>query len=161
MANKMSVEVGDKSLTFARVFQAPKELVFSAYTDAEAIKQWFGPETYPVTFCEIDLRPGGQWHYCMTGPNGEEAWGIATYTEIEPSTRLAYRDAFSDAERTVIPPEGTVTVTFEDHESGQTLLTARTLYPSNDERDQVVAMGVEEGIGQSFDNLDRWLETRK
>ena len=157
MTDKLSMEVSDKTLRMVREFDAPRELVFRAYSDCEAIKQWFGPEPWPVTYCELDFRPGGRWHYCMTGPNGEQGWGIAIYEEIDEPARIVYRDAFSDEAGNVVPPEGRVTVSFEERGPGRTLFRAQTVYASNDERDQVIAMGVEEGFGVSLDQLERYL----
>ena len=155
--NKMSVEVGDHTLTIVRPFDAPRELVFGAYSSAEAIKQWFGPDTWPVTYCEMDFRPGGKWHFCMTGPEGEEGWSIATYDEIVAPERIAYRDAFSDAEGNVVPPESQVTVLLEEDGPNRTILRSTGVYASKDALEQVLAMGVEEGMGMVFNQLDQYL----
>src|SRR5690606_1009281 len=91
-----------------------------AYTNDEALKQWFGPEGWPLTVSNGDFRAGGTWHYCMSGPDGEEAWGIAIYEEVVEPERLVYRDAFSDADRNVVPPESTVTIDFIERGPSQT-----------------------------------------
>ncbi|MGE3960229.1 MAG: SRPBCC domain-containing protein [Dehalococcoidia bacterium] len=156
MANKLSLEVADKTLRMAREVDAPCELAFQAYASCDAIKQWFGPEPWPVTYCEMDFRAGGQWHFKMTGPNGEEGWSIVTYEEIVAPERIVYRDAFSDADRNVIPPQSLVTIEFVDR-GPKTLLRFEMVYISNDERDQVIGMGVEEGFGMSLDQLDAYL----
>lgn len=157
MAHKMSVEVADRTLNVARTFDAPRELVFQAYTDGDALKQWFGPEGWPLTVSDMDFRVGGTWHYCMTGPEGEQAWGLAMFDEIAAPERLVYRDAFSDADRNIVPPESTVTIDFVEVAPGQTSLHINTVFASNDERDQVIAMGVEEGMGQTLDHLEQYL----
>ena len=157
MANKLSVEVADKTLRMVREVDAPRELAFSAYASCEAIKQWFGPQPWPVTHCEMDFRPGGQWHFKMTGPNGEEGWSLARYEEIQVPERIVYVDSFSDVDRNIVPPEGRVTIEFVDRGPRKTLLRFETVYSSNDERDQVIAMGVEEGFGISLDQLEAYL----
>ena len=157
MANQLSVEVADRTLRMVREVDAPRDLAFRAYSSCEAIKQWFGPQPWPVTHCEMDFRPGGQWHITMTGPNGEEGWSLARYEEIQVPERIVYVDSFSDVDRNVVPPEGRVTIEFVDRGPRKTLLRFETVYSSNDERDQVIAMGVEEGFGISLDQLDVYL----
>lgn len=161
MANKLAVEVADRTLRLAREFEAPRALVFGAYSDCEAIKQWFGPDPWPVTHCDMDFRPGGEWHFRMTGPEGEEAWSIAHYEEIVEPERIVYRDAFSDADRNVVPPQSLVTVLFEERGADRTLLRFEIVYASNDERDQVIAMGVEEGFSMSLDQMEAYLASRQ
>lgn len=158
MANALSLEVADKTLRMAREVDAPRELVFRAYSDCEAIKRWFGPDPWPVTYCDMDFRPGGQWHFKMTGPDGGEAgWSLVTYEEIVAPERIVYLDSFSDADRNVFPPEGRVTIEFVDRGPRKTLLRIDTVYESNDVRDQVIGMGVEEGFAMSLDQLDEYL----
>jgi len=158
--NKMSIEVRDRTIEIVRAFDAPRELVFRAYSDAEAIKQWFGPAPWPVTYCEMDFRVGGTWHFCMTGPDGQQGWSIAHYEEIVPPERIVYRDAFSDADGNVVPPQARITVRFEERGPNRTLLRSESVYASNDERDWVISMGVEEGIGLTYDQLERYLASQ-
>ena len=155
--NKMSIELAERSLKVARTFNAPRDLVFQAYTDPDALKQWFGPEGWPLTVSTMDFRVGGTWHYCMTGPEGEEAWGIATYDEIVAPERLVYRDAFSDADGNIVPPESAVTIEFVEQGPSETSLQITSIFASNDERDQVIAMGMEEGMAQTLDHLEEYL----
>jgi len=157
MANQMSIEVGDRTLTIARRFEAPRALVFGAYTDGEALKQWFGPEGWPLTVSDMDFRVGGAWHYCMSGPNGEQAWGLAMFDEIVVPERLVYRDAFSDADRNVVPPASDVTIEFIERAPTSTSLRITIVFASNDERDQVIAMGMEEGMAQTLEHLAKYL----
>ncbi len=160
MAHTMSVEVAERSLKVVRTFDFPRELVFQAYTDGDALKQWFGPEGWPLTVSDMDCRVGGVWHYCMTGPDGEQAWGIATFEEITAPERLAYEDAFSDADRNIVPPSSKVTINFIERSPAQTTLEMDIRFASNDERDQVIGMGIEEGMGQTLDHLEQYLATK-
>src|SRR3982750_3642882 len=91
------VSIADREITFEREFAAPRALVFKAWTDPRALEHWFGPAGWTLPVCEVDLRPGGVWRYCMRGPKGEESWGRATYREIVEPERLVYTDSFSDA----------------------------------------------------------------
>ncbi|MQC17006.1 MAG: SRPBCC domain-containing protein [Chloroflexi bacterium] len=105
----------------------------------------------------MDFRVGGSWHYCMTGPDGTEAWGLATYEEIVPTERIQYRDAFSDPDRTEVPPVSSVTLYFEERGDGMSVLRWTSVFESNDARDEVIAMGVEEGAASTLENLERYL----
>jgi uncharacterized protein YndB with AHSA1/START domain len=154
---KMGVEVRDRALVLTYEVSAPPALVFEAYSKAEHLMQWFGPREWPLAVCEVDFRPGGQWHYCMRGPAGEESWGLATYREIVEPSRIAYQDAFSDAQRSIIPPLAEVTVEFTESRPGRTLITTESVYESNEQRDQVVRMGVEEGFRETLERLEEHL----
>jgi len=110
--------------------------------------------------CEVDLQPGGIWRYCMTGPNGEQAWGKAIYDEIVAPERLAYTDSFADADGNVNPdlPTMRVTVNFFDEGKGRTTkIVSHTLYASAAELQKVLDMGMAEGVRETWDYLDEML----
>ncbi len=148
---------GDRVLRVTRVFDAPRELVFKAWTDRDALMNWWGPREWPLAHCTLDLRVGGRWHYCMKGPNGEEAWGLGVYTEITPVSRLAYVDTFSDAEGSANPPETLMTVELEDLGDGRTRMNSTAEFASEAQRKQVMEMGMVEGLTESLDRLDEHL----
>jgi uncharacterized protein YndB with AHSA1/START domain len=87
----------------ARVFDAPREQVWKAWTEVERLRQWWGPKGFKVTHCKVDLRPGGLMHYCLRTPNGQEMWGKFVYREIVKPERLVWINSFSD-------PQGGTTV---------------------------------------------------
>lgn len=150
---QVSEAVGEREIMFRRLFDAPRDLVFKAWTDSDMLMQWWGPPEWPLAVSKLDLRPGGRWHYCMREKGGTaESWGIITYVEIAPPERLVFRDAFSDAAGATIPPESTSTVIFEDRD-GKTLVTSTTLYATGAERDSVIEMGVLQGMNASLDRL--------
>jgi len=157
MANPISVEVAERTLKIARRFDALRAMVFKAYTDGEALKQWFGPEGWPLTVSDMDFRVGGSWHYCMSGPDGAQAWGLAMLDEIVEPERVVYRDAFSDADRNVVPPTSDVTVEFIERGPTSTSLQITIVFASNEERDNVIAMGMEEGMAQTLEHLAEYL----
>jgi uncharacterized protein YndB with AHSA1/START domain len=142
-----------------RVFDAPRELVFKAWSDPEFLKQWWGPKGWTLPVCNVDFRPGGVWHYCMQGPGGEEAWGKAIYREIVAPERIVYMDYFSDAEGNVAEgtPETQSTVIFTDH-NGQTKVTARAQFASAEDLQTTLDMGMAEGMGETFDRLADYLK---
>jgi uncharacterized protein YndB with AHSA1/START domain len=148
---------GDTDLLVSREFNAPQHLVYRAWTTKEGLLNWWGPREWPLKHCTVDLRVGGRWHYCMGGPNGEEAWGLGVYQEITPTSRIVYIDTFSDAAGTAIPPESTVTVELVDLGNGRTLMKNRATSASKEHLEQVLAMGMVEGMTESLDRLEEHL----
>src|SRR5512139_195336 len=149
---------GDRVLLTEREFDAPRDLVYKAWTEAERLMQWWGPRTYPLDYCKVDLKVGGAWHYRMRGPAGEEAWGKAVYTEIDPPGRLVYDDYFSNAEGAELPPPIRIEFTFEDH-GKKTVVRSRGTFASGEHLEQVLGMGMVEGMDETLDRLDEYLET--
>ena len=158
--NSQKLTTNGATIELERVFDAPRELVFKAWTEPAHLLKWWGPREWPLVVCNIDLRVGGDWHYCMKGPNGEEAWGKAIYREIVAPERLAYVDGFSDAEGNVNNslPEGVTTIDFIE-QGNQTHVVARTVYPNAEAVKAVLDMGMEEGLSQAWDQLDELLDT--
>ncbi|HEX4602894.1 MAG TPA: SRPBCC domain-containing protein [Candidatus Angelobacter sp.] len=124
-----------RALVITRTFDAPRELVWKAWTDPERMKLWWGPECFTSPACKIDLRVGGRVHACMRSPQGQEYWNIGVYLEIVEPLRLVYTDHFADEKGNIVPashyglpgdwpPETFVTVTFEDID-GKTRMTLR------------------------------------
>lgn len=150
-----------RELIIERVFNAPRELVFEAFSTCEHLMQWWGTHMYPITSCSIDFRPEGVWHYCMTGPNGEQAWGKAIYREIVKPERIVYADYFSDAQGNINEelPETLATVEFHAQD-GKTRLVSRSLYATEEALDQVLAMGAVEGFSESIERLETYLASR-
>lgn len=155
------VETGDRDLVMSRVFDAPRDVVFRAFATAEALAQWWGPRGWTLSANNLDFRPGGTWHYCMRGPDGEESWGLSTYSEILQGERIVHTDAFSNAEGTVAEgmPQMQITIEFTD-EDGRTRVTSRTEFPSRDGLKQVLDMGVVQGATETWDRLEEYLASR-
>lgn len=151
---------GERELIASRVFDAPRELVWKAYTEAEHIAKWWGPDGFTTVVPRLELRPGGVWHYGMKSEEWGDAWGKAIYREIVPPERLVYTDMFSDEEGNSVEgmPESEVTITFAEQD-GRTLMTSRTVFASAEERAQVIEMGMEEGLAQTLDKLAEYLKT--
>ncbi|WAS93524.1 SRPBCC family protein [Nannocystis punicea] len=87
-----------------RQFDAPRELVYRALTEAERLAQWWGPRGFEMRSKRLDLRPGGHYHYCMRAADGHEMWGKFTYVEIDPPARLVFLNSFADAEGNIVRP---------------------------------------------------------
>ncbi|GAA5345610.1 uncharacterized protein YndB with AHSA1/START domain [Planifilum fimeticola] len=119
-------------LVIARTFDAPRELVFKAFTDPEHLKHWWGPKGLTISVAKFDLRPGGIFLYSQQSPGGEVLWGKFVYREIVEPERLVYTNSFSDEEGNTVrapfsptwPLEILNTLTFAEH-GGKTTLTMR------------------------------------
>lgn len=156
--------VMEQALEITRVFNAPRELVWKAWTDPERFKQWWGPKGFTIPSCRIDLRVGGEYLYCMRSPEGKDYWCTGVYKELTEPERLVATDCFADANGKVVPAtqygmsaefplEMLVTVTFEDY-GGKTRQTLRHVgIPPGKDMD-----GAREGWSESFDKLAEMLK---
>jgi len=114
-SSTVAANAGDREVVITRIFDAPRSLVFKAWTEPEHMVKWFGPKDFTATIIENDVRSGGLYHFHMRGPNYDDHWkGI--YREVVPPERLVFTWPAG--------PESLVTVTFEDH-GGKTKLTLR------------------------------------
>jgi uncharacterized protein YndB with AHSA1/START domain len=140
----------DREITLTRLFSAPRQLVFDAMTKPEHVRRWWGilDENYSLSRCDIDLRPGGTWHWVGRGPKGEFGFH-GVYREVTPPDRLVFTEIFDPF------PDGEsiVTTTFTE-EDGQTRMTVTALYESREVRDTVLATGMEKGAAISYDRLE-------
>ena len=142
----MDIKEKDNLIILSRMFNAPKELVFSAFQNP-LITKWWGPQEWPVDVSIMDFTPGGKWHYSMVGPESQEAWSIAKFEEIDKPNRIIFHDGFSDAGGNLdetLPQTHTI-LTFEE-QSGETTLTSCSELASEKERKKLVEMGLIEGL---------------
>jgi uncharacterized protein YndB with AHSA1/START domain len=162
--NKMTTKIEGRELVLERTFDAPRKLVFQAFSEAEHLKHWWGPKGWSLPVCNIDFRPGGVWHFCMKCTDesqeyyGQESWGKAVYKEIIAPERIVYVDSFSDAEGNTVAdmPETLITMTFIEQE-GKTTIISRAEYASAEAVKTVLDMGMIQGITETYDNLERHL----
>ena len=94
--NSLATTMAEKAFVISRMFDAPRDLVWKAYTEADRLKKWWGPKGFTMLQCEIDLRPGGIFHYGMRAPDGSVMWGKWIFREIVVPKRLVVIVAFSD-----------------------------------------------------------------
>ena len=137
----------DREIVMTRVFDAPRHLVFDAFTKPELLKRWFGPRGWSLVVCEVDLRVGGGFRFVLRGPEGKEMGMRGVYREIVPPERSVHMESFDD-----YPGESQVTAVFVE-QGGRTTLTATVLYPSKEIRDMVIKSGMEHGAAESYDKL--------
>src|SRR5258706_348841 len=96
MSAEKSALQAEKPFVISRRFDAPRDLLWKSWTEAERLKQWWGPKGFVVHTCKVDLRPGGLFHYGMSAPDGSDMWGGFLYREIDPPRRLEFIVSFSD-----------------------------------------------------------------
>lgn len=144
----------DLEIELARVFNAPRHLVFEAHSRPEHIQRWWGPRDQKMISCAMDFRPGGRWRFVLRKPNGREYVFFGEYQEIAPPERLVWTFGFEG-----MPGEPGVEVfTFEEHD-GKTTLTAVSRFDSVEQRDGVIASGMERGAAETYDRLEELLRT--
>lgn len=142
----------DRQLVINRVFDAPRELVFEAWTDPKHLAQWWGPKGFTNTVHDIDIRPGGVWRYVMHGPDGVDYYNKIVYIEVVNPERLVYSHGGGDEDDSF-----QVTVTFAE-QGGKTKLTMRMLFKSAEELNKVVKeYGAIEGANSTLDRLEEQL----
>ncbi len=125
----------EKEIVITRIFDAPRELVWKAWTNPEHMKRWMGPKDFTTPFCKIDFHVGGVYLFCMRSPEGKDYWSTGVYREIIPLEKIMMTDSFADEKGNVVPAthygmsddcplEMLVTVTFEEHD-GKTKMILR------------------------------------
>jgi uncharacterized protein YndB with AHSA1/START domain len=147
----------DREIVMSRTFDAPRELVFEAWTKPEHVRHWWGLRSAKMLVCEAEVRPGGSWRYVTADSDGHEVPFTGVYQEITPPERLVYSEVY-DIEPFNLGAPAVNTVTFSE-EGGRTLLTITTVYPSKEVRDFVLGTGMEGGAAESFDRLAEHLKT--
>ncbi len=144
----------DREIVMTRIFDAPRELLFKAYTDPQIIPQWWGPKGLTTSVDKMDVRPGGAWRFVQLGPDGIQYAFRGVYREIVAPERLVYTFEWEGMPGHVLIE----TVTFDEH-GGKTKLTATALFHTTEERDGMLKSGMEGGARDSMDRLAELLET--
>lgn len=136
------------SLEITRVFDAPREMVFKAWTDPEQLAHWWGPESHPASLIEVDPRPGGKWRGCLQGPDGSTLWQHGVFHEVVPPELLVYSFIWDGDPA----HEMLVTVRFIDRGEKTEMIFGQRRFKSVSDRDGHVA-----GWQSSFNRLDAYL----
>jgi uncharacterized protein YndB with AHSA1/START domain len=144
------------TMTLTAEFDATPERVWQLWADPRQLERWWGPPTYPATFTRHDLAPGSRVEYHMTGPSGDQPHGYWDVLEADPPRRLVFLDGFAH-------PDGTPDDTFPRNEgrvkidaiaAGRTRMTIESHFPSVEAMQQVLAMGMEEGLTLAVGQID-------
>jgi uncharacterized protein YndB with AHSA1/START domain len=153
-ATNLVSEPADRVLVITRIFDAPRSLVFKAWTEPEHMVNWFGPRGFTSKVLKNDLRPGGAYRIHMRGPDGDDHWSQGVFREIVPPERLVMVGSWADADGNPTRPETTLTLLFEDV-GGKTRLTLH-----NAVFESVTARDLHEGgWSTSLDCLAEYLAT--
>jgi uncharacterized protein YndB with AHSA1/START domain len=159
----MSVTSVDKnfdSLTITLVadFDAPIERVWQLWADPRKLERWWGPPSYPATVEKHDLTPGGDVTYSMTGPDGDQPRGWWRVTSVNPPKSLEFTDGFANQDGTpnADMPITRVHMQLTEH-SGGTRMELRSVFESREQMEQLVSMGVVEGLQQAVGQMDALL----
>jgi uncharacterized protein YndB with AHSA1/START domain len=130
--------------------------VWQLWADPRQLERWWGPPTYPATFTKHDLAPGSRVEYHMTGPEGDQSRGYWEILEADAPHRLGFRDGFANADGTPNTdlPLNTVSVRIADLGSGRTRMWIESAFPSAEAMEQVLGMGMEEGLKQAVGQID-------
>jgi len=164
--NISGMPIGEREFVISRLFDAPRSLVFKAWTDPRQMAEWWGPHGFTNPACELDVRPGGTWRIVMRGPDGSEHPAHGVYVEVVEPERLVWtinHSELSDEWHDMVNPgrdktrgkpglEIVSTITFEEF-AGKTKLTIRTTFESAAIRDAFLKIGMTEGWSQSLERL--------
>jgi uncharacterized protein YndB with AHSA1/START domain len=145
----------DEQILITREFDAPKHLVFEAFTTPELVKRWWHANRGEVTVCEIDLRVGGTWRYAMVTPDGFEVAFHGEYLEVDPDVRVVTTETYEGLPEGVSEEDGTTvnTATFAEAE-GRTTLTLLIEASSKISRDAIIESGMEDGLQDALGLLE-------
>jgi uncharacterized protein YndB with AHSA1/START domain len=150
-------EAGDQ-LIAERSFKAPKSEVWKYYTTAELLDKWWGPEPYKAITKSFDFKPGGQWRYIMSGPEGDAHHCVNEFGTIDPENSFTASDAFTDENWNVNTelPTADWEIMFTE-ENDMTHVKVAVTYKSAADLETVVKMGMKEGFNQGLDQLEALL----
>lgn len=152
------VDKDKHAMTIRREYDAKRQLVWDCHTRRDLLDQWFAPEPMTTRTKVMDFRDGGHWHYCMIDPGGAEYWGRMDYTKIRPIDSYSALDAFCDAQGLFDPnlPRAEWDVFFTD-QGARTLVRTEVSYPSAEGLQQVLDMGMQDGMTSTMERLDKLL----
>ena len=145
-------------LTVVAEFNAPAEKVWQVWEDPRKLEKWWGPPSWPATFPEYDFTEGGTASYYMTGPEGEKAGGYWRFQAIENNRRIQFLDGFADEAGN--PNDGMPTMFMTmtlDEAGGKTTMTTVTKFNSLEDLEQLIEMGMAEGIREAMGQIDALL----
>lgn len=144
------------TMTVTAEFGAPAERVWHVWDDPRQLERWWGPPTYPATVVDHDLRPGGTVTYYMTGPDGDRPHGWWRVLAVEPPYLLEVEDGFADESGTPIDdmPVTHMRVSIGERDGGGSLMTLRSQFSSLEQLEQLLEMGMEDGLREAMGQID-------
>lgn len=160
MTNPFETWSLDREIVLVKVLDHPRDKVFAAWMDPEALTAWYGPSGLSIETHEADIREGGIWRFDMVGvfEGSEQRFAnLVRFVEIVPNERIVMDHGTPDQND---PDRFRATVTFDEQTDGRTVLTLRQLHPSSERRRQVIAFGAVEYGLQTLAGLEAWLDNR-
>lgn len=156
----ISKDHADHTMTVRRRFDAPRNLVWRAHTEPALLDRWWAPQPYRAETVVMDFRVGGHWHYAMVGPGGERHFGRMDYAVIEPQQRIVADDVFADESGAAIEsmPRQRLTMDFTDADDATDVVEV-VRYPTAEDLQKVLEMGIEQGLTAAQDQLDDLLRS--
>jgi uncharacterized protein YndB with AHSA1/START domain len=144
------------TLTVTAEFEAPPERVWQLWADPRQLERWWGPPTYPATFTTHELTPGGKVEYHMTGPEGDQPRGYWDVVEVEEARWLKFEDGFLSIDGSVNGdfPVTTFRMSIEPIDEGRSRMTIDNEFASTESMEQMLAMGMEEGLTGAIGQID-------
>ena len=144
------------TMTLEAEFDASAERVWQLWADPRQLERWWGPPSYPATVTAHDLRPGGRVEYHMTGPEGDQPRGYWDVLEVDAPRQLIFRDGFANEDGTPNTelPMNTARVSIEELGDGRTRMSIESEFPSTEALEQVLAMGMEQGLREAVGQID-------
>ena len=158
---QFTVDKENRTVHVSKEFSAPKDLVWSAWTEKELLDQWWAPKPWKSVTRQMEFKVGGIRTYAMVGPNGEEHWALAKYTSISPKTNFKFLDAFCDSQGNVSRemPRSNWNVNFVDNnESTEVKIEIR--HKKLEDLEKLIEMGFKEGFTMALGHLEEVLEKR-
>ena len=144
------------TLTLDAEFEASQERVWQLWADPRQLERWWGPPTYPATFTKHDLAPGSRVEYHMTGPEGDQPKGYWDIVEVDPPRRLLVHDGFrnDDGTENTDLPGNEFEVTIAESGENRTRMSIESRFPSQEAMEQLLAMGMEQGLTEAVGQID-------
>lgn len=164
---KVTKDFENNTLIVERTFNAPRRRVWDAYADKDQFAQWWGPEGWQTRVKEFSFVPGGKNHYgmkCVDERQGEwfgkESWGMMVFEKVDEPASFTYKDYFTDEDGTLNEelPAMTITMDFTE-EDGKTKLVSRGVVGSKEQLEELVNMGMIEGLSSTLDKLEAFVES--
>jgi uncharacterized protein YndB with AHSA1/START domain len=149
---KVVADPGTHEIAITRSFDAPRELVFKAFTDADAVRQWWGLNSTETIVDQLEARPGGRWRFVQRDGDGNEFGFHGVYHDLQAPERIVYTFEFEGMPGHVLLE----TLVFEDQD-GRTQMTDTSVFQSVADRDGMLQSGMESGAAESMDRLDEYL----
>ena len=154
----VDTDIDNLTLTVVADLTAPPEKVWQLWADPRKLERWWGPPTYPATVEEHDLTPGGSVAYYMTGPDGDQPRGWWRFTVVNPPKSLEFVEGFAgpDGEPAEDMPTNTMHCELTE-QAGGTRMELRAVYDSREQMEQLIAIGMAEGLKQAVGQMDALL----